>query len=683
MAENSSGKALRELRSPTRNHYFYGKLLDVTHFQMEQTYFNRKRWLLNRLGLGAGVLCGLEAEADGGGVVVSPGVAIDPLGREIIVPAAVTLENVLEDTEIAEDSPGFLCLCYHECETEMVPVLVSECDTQEDCAPSTIQERYRLEVRADRPAVVQGVCDILFPEDGSYERERVEEALHPSCAPAEGACVVLARVTPGEDGVTVEEEPHRKSLYSNSVLWELIACLAEEVETCCQVRILRYQSGDGQEAEPGEALPEPLVAKVVDADGEAVGGETVTFQVRSGGGSLDAEQVQSDDENGLAQSRWQLGTEGELQTAEAFLDSGSQVVFVALAQVEDGEPAPECIEFEDLEMGATFGVGDTFTSSGVTITGRPFAGRDAELFSDGSARVRDDNRAGGSGQELMLSAVGLSLDFGAPIVELELLFGELGGRLNLAVNGDVRIVESFSELDGGSVGGVNVQVTDGEDQGAGQLQLAGDIYSFLIGGEELAIDHICPGDRREAPEFPVILNLWPPNAGVVLERQRWPDRWPHEPRVALTFDRPMDTDQMEEPEPWLRIFALHDRGEIVVRRLEITLVDESIFPSKETVVYALEQEPEDEAVRYLVLIQADDEDIMSADDPRRLLDADFAGSDLERELLMELWRLEDRHSFGRDIWEALVDTGETLPRSGDGNAGGLFHSWFQLRRENG
>jgi hypothetical protein len=52
------------LTAPARNNYFYGKLLDVFHFQMEQTYLNRQRWLGNRLGVGTGVLCGLEVELD-------------------------------------------------------------------------------------------------------------------------------------------------------------------------------------------------------------------------------------------------------------------------------------------------------------------------------------------------------------------------------------------------------------------------------------------------------------------------------------------------------------------------------------------------------------------------------------------------------------------------------------------
>ena len=46
--------------SPVRNRYFYGKLLDVFHFDLEQTYLNTKRWTLNRLITGYGVVYGLN-----------------------------------------------------------------------------------------------------------------------------------------------------------------------------------------------------------------------------------------------------------------------------------------------------------------------------------------------------------------------------------------------------------------------------------------------------------------------------------------------------------------------------------------------------------------------------------------------------------------------------------------------
>ena len=51
-----------ELKTPVRNRYFYGKLLDVFHFELEQSYFNAKRWRLNRRVFGFGVICGLDVQ---------------------------------------------------------------------------------------------------------------------------------------------------------------------------------------------------------------------------------------------------------------------------------------------------------------------------------------------------------------------------------------------------------------------------------------------------------------------------------------------------------------------------------------------------------------------------------------------------------------------------------------------
>src|SRR5262245_58745746 len=77
-----------ELRSFVRNRYFYGKLLDVQHFEAEQSYFNQKRWLLNRVVSGYGVVCGLNVELTGDRkqVLVEPGIALDQAGHELIVP---------------------------------------------------------------------------------------------------------------------------------------------------------------------------------------------------------------------------------------------------------------------------------------------------------------------------------------------------------------------------------------------------------------------------------------------------------------------------------------------------------------------------------------------------------------------------------------------------------------------
>ena len=50
------------LQTAVRNRYFYMKLLDVYHFELETNYLNDKRWLLNRLVFGYGVVCGLDVK---------------------------------------------------------------------------------------------------------------------------------------------------------------------------------------------------------------------------------------------------------------------------------------------------------------------------------------------------------------------------------------------------------------------------------------------------------------------------------------------------------------------------------------------------------------------------------------------------------------------------------------------
>ena len=70
------------LETPVRNRYFYGKLLDVEQFELETRYLNAKRWLLNRLVTGYGVVCGLDVLPgdEPNELWIGPGVAIDKLG---------------------------------------------------------------------------------------------------------------------------------------------------------------------------------------------------------------------------------------------------------------------------------------------------------------------------------------------------------------------------------------------------------------------------------------------------------------------------------------------------------------------------------------------------------------------------------------------------------------------------
>lgn len=135
-----------------RNKYFFGKLLTVRDFEVEQQYFNDKRRVLNHLLFGAGVVCGLTVtRVDGSTVAIESGLALDSTGREILVPKAVVTRLSEFDgfmPETGEISPHiYLCAEYNEEERE--PVQGVETETQHN----KTEEGYRFFLTYDEPPV--------------------------------------------------------------------------------------------------------------------------------------------------------------------------------------------------------------------------------------------------------------------------------------------------------------------------------------------------------------------------------------------------------------------------------------------------------------------------------------------------------------------------------------------------
>jgi hypothetical protein len=397
-----------------------------------------------------------------------------------------------------------LCLAYHECATEPVPVLVGDCETRGDCAPSTVRERYRLLVRAGVPDNEPGQlsaaqCRAIFPtmemDDDFSHRLAACETVSDDCPEAEGSCVVVATLTLPEvadEPLEVDACTYRTSVYSNSLLWELMTCLAARVDACCRVRVLRYVSGDAQQAAPGVPLAEPLVVQVINGDDQAVAGEVVTFSVRAGGGIVTPQHIETD-VNGRAATNLTLGPAAGLQTVEASIASGAHVLFMALAMAEDEEPPPlQCVTFEETPVGTRFAVGGSFVDAGATIEVRTFFFANGDPFEGGFALIEGDGQAGGSGQDVQVNNVNLAFDFGARLAGLSLQFGEFGGNLNLDVNGDFRNFNNFTDIDGDTIGGADVNVDFDPDNQHGVLTLTGVIETFAIGGQELWLDDVCP-----------------------------------------------------------------------------------------------------------------------------------------------------------------------------------------------
>lgn len=144
------------LRPLKRVHYFSGKLLSAEDFTAEQEYLLEKFRRHNRYLHGCGVVIGLDVSVSGDAaagfqIVVSPGYAIDPSGREITIP------TLHEEAIASTDKATYACLYYAEREADPVPVV----DASEDAElfkHSRIEELFEIRFEAHDPGSEDGIA---------------------------------------------------------------------------------------------------------------------------------------------------------------------------------------------------------------------------------------------------------------------------------------------------------------------------------------------------------------------------------------------------------------------------------------------------------------------------------------------------------------------------------------------
>ena len=142
-----------------RNRYFYGKLLSVDDFELEQKYFNDKRRLINRFLFGPGVVSGLYVVGvDEQTISLETGFALDTWGREIVVNEPVlkklSLIDGYEHCRKEEADLVYLCLEYDERETDQVHNIAGQITANNeagDMSFSRIREGYRMYLTENEP----------------------------------------------------------------------------------------------------------------------------------------------------------------------------------------------------------------------------------------------------------------------------------------------------------------------------------------------------------------------------------------------------------------------------------------------------------------------------------------------------------------------------------------------------
>jgi hypothetical protein len=283
MGAMRAADAACRLEAPERNRYFHGQMLYDRNFRLETDYHNHKRWLINRLVIGWGVVCGLgirACEGDDPSIIVEPGLALDRWGREIVVaeevgPLAIP-QRLLRPPEDGGGQQGYdaqqkgkdggygqgqgsygqgsyggdkprrprgielhVLLCYHECTAEPTPVLAGDCRDEEPCQPGLIRERYTIEFRPGCLAPRQLKLRIpdVIASDGSVDYAELAKAVSQPCPCPEDPCVPLANLHLDLDHDSGRCHPRevdlsvRPIVYTNQLLAQLILSAVTEARS--------------------------------------------------------------------------------------------------------------------------------------------------------------------------------------------------------------------------------------------------------------------------------------------------------------------------------------------------------------------------------------------------------------------------------------------------------------------
>jgi hypothetical protein len=135
------------------------------------------------------------------------------------------------------------------------------------------------------------------------------------------------------------------------------------------------------------------------------------------------------------------------------------------------------------------------------IAAHPFTWRNGTTTNNGYAEIQSGGLAGGSRNEMAVNnlLVSISVGFDQTLQAVRISFGEYGGNLNVSVNNDFRNFDDFAQINGTTIGGVQVNVPSGGlGNDRGQIEFVGTMTDqasglgqLAVGGQELWIDDIC------------------------------------------------------------------------------------------------------------------------------------------------------------------------------------------------
>jgi hypothetical protein len=234
MSNNTKENKDCQLHKFEKNNYFYGKLMTVRDFETEQSYFDEKRHLINRLLNGSGLICGFEqiqikTAADGNLNIlfIDGGVALDCCGREIVVPPNAEEKILNSSGSSVSNLTGtpYLYLKYKACYDGYVASASNQSSCAEKCCPGKIVESFELIASDKAPELKEPECRLEFSplKDVTVWLEDLEKeyTAYSSCADKER--VFLAAVN-SDLSVNFTSTAKHRIFFTQKELYQLFKC---------------------------------------------------------------------------------------------------------------------------------------------------------------------------------------------------------------------------------------------------------------------------------------------------------------------------------------------------------------------------------------------------------------------------------------------------------------------------
>lgn len=186
----------------------------------------------------------------------------------------------------------------------------------------------------------------------------------------------------------------------------------------------------------------------------------------------------------------------------------------------DCPPFGNCIELESLSAGTIYATaeGDFATIGDLVLLTVPLRTSPTDEIGNGTVTVSSDNATGTSGPSLVFSNAGFGFIGPSCMQSVSFRFGDFGNAVYVLINNEPVFASAISELDGMTLGGVEVEVralpfTSGH---IGEVYLTGEVTSLEIAGNDLHLSRFCyqtcPEDEPVIIGEPVIRSALPLNA---------------------------------------------------------------------------------------------------------------------------------------------------------------------------